>query len=210
MTLTDTRVPAVLTALQAVMDDVREIAKRDRNTQQNYSFRGVDAVVNAIGPALRAHKIIVRPELVEIEYGVVEVGSDRRRMTQVKITMRYVFTSTEDGSEFAAEAPGEAFDAGDKATPKATSVAYRTAMLQTFCIPTDEPEPDAQAYHQSPGTPPAGAEVETILERVSAATDEDVLNRAARLAATYYEGEKLGVLREAIQGKRAELRGGPK
>ncbi len=201
-----TSLPAILGAMQAVMDDVREIAKRDRNTQQNYNFRGVDSVINAIGPRLRAHKIMPKPMLVEIDYGVVEVGSDRRRMTHAKVVMRYTFISTEDGSEFPVEVPGEAFDAGDKATPKAVSVAYRTAMLQTFCIPTDDPEPDAQTYHQSPQEIPPTATVEAILDRVKGAMDEETLNRAARIAASYYEGEKLGTLRDAIQGRRAELK----
>jgi hypothetical protein len=38
---------------------------------------------------------------------------------------------------------GEAADAGDKATSKAHSVAYRTCLLQALSIPTHEPDPDA-------------------------------------------------------------------
>ena len=37
-------------ALSAVMDDVQAVKKGDRNTQQNYNFRGIDAVINAVGP----------------------------------------------------------------------------------------------------------------------------------------------------------------
>src|SRR5690606_40176303 len=45
---------------------------------------------------------------------------------------------------------GEAMDSGDKATPKAMSVAMRVALLQALCIPTDEPDVDSQSYERSP------------------------------------------------------------
>ena len=48
-------------ALAKVMDEVRAVEKRDRNTHQNFSFRGVDAVVNAVGPVLRKHGVVVMP-----------------------------------------------------------------------------------------------------------------------------------------------------
>lgn len=44
---------------------------------------------------------------------------------------------------------GEAFDSGDKATAKAHSVAFRTAMLQTLCLPTDEKDPDVDTYERA-------------------------------------------------------------
>jgi len=43
----------------------------------------------------------------------------------------------------------ESMDSGDKATAKAMSVAFRTALLQTLCLPTDESDPDADSYVRS-------------------------------------------------------------
>lgn len=40
-------------------------------------------------------------------------------------------------------------DSGDKATAKAMSVAFRTALLQALCLPTDEIDPDAESYERS-------------------------------------------------------------
>lgn len=40
-------------ALSAVMGDVQAVRKGDRNEVQGFNFRGIDAVVNAVGPALR-------------------------------------------------------------------------------------------------------------------------------------------------------------
>jgi hypothetical protein len=42
-------------------------------------------------------------------------------------------------------------DWGDKGTPKAMSVAFRTFLLQALTIPTDEAEPDAQVYERDRG-----------------------------------------------------------
>jgi hypothetical protein len=51
-----------------------------------------------------------------------------------------------DGSTMTATAYGEAMDSGDKAVTKAQSVAFRTALFQTFVIPTKataiDPEED--------------------------------------------------------------------
>ena len=44
------------------------------------------------------------------------------------------------------EAAGEAFDTGDKAVSKAMSVAWRTALIQTFFLATGDTEPDEQQY----------------------------------------------------------------
>lgn len=58
----------VVQALAAVMEDVRAVRKGDRNQQQGYAFRGIDAVVNACGPALRKHGVVVVPILEEANY----------------------------------------------------------------------------------------------------------------------------------------------
>ena len=42
-------------AIAAVLADVQAVRKGDRNEAQKFSFRGIDAVVNAVGPAFRAH-----------------------------------------------------------------------------------------------------------------------------------------------------------
>jgi len=47
----------------------------------------------------------------------------------------------------------ESMDSGDKATAKAMSVAYRTALLQTLCLPTDDVDPDAETYVRSEPAP---------------------------------------------------------
>ena len=138
-------------ALVAVMRDVNALGKNQRNNAPggNYSFRGIDATMNAVGPALRTHSLAVIAACRSSEYGEILVGKDRRPMAHSRVVMEYTLVGP-DGSTLTGSAPGEAFDAGDKATAKACSVAYRTWLLQTLCLPTDEPDPDASTHERAP------------------------------------------------------------
>jgi hypothetical protein len=144
------------TALNNVMRDVGAVKKNDRNDFQNFMFRGVDAVVNAVYPALVEHKVTVQPKVLQYDYSTIDVGKGAasKPMGHARVIVEYTFTSAEDGSSASAAAAGEAFDSGDKATPKAMSVALRTALLQALMLPTDEPEPDAQTYERAPTQDP--------------------------------------------------------
>ena len=138
--------PTVVQALSAVMADVRAVAKKERNTSQGggFYFRGIDAVVNAVGPALRTHGVVVTPHLDNIDRreGRTSKGGT---LNYVAVIVTYTFTGPA-GDTMTATVPGEAFDSGDKATAKAMSVAFRTCLLQALTLPTDEADPDADVY----------------------------------------------------------------
>lgn len=141
-------------ALAAVMADVQAVGKSERNQQQGFSFRGIDAVLNAVGPVLRRHGVVVLPEVIRYEFGTVEVGQKRTPMGHVIAQVTYTFVGPE-GDTLSATVLGEAMDSGDKAVPKAMSVAFRTALLQALALPTDEPDPDATVYERSAWDPAA-------------------------------------------------------
>lgn len=143
--------PAIYDALAAVMVDVQAVAKNDRNTHQNFMFRGIDAVVNAVGPALRHHGVVVVPEVRDVHHDAVET-SQGKPSTACRVTVAYHFFAP-DGSSVTATVAGEAWDHGDKATPKAMSVAFRTALLQALTLPTDEPDPDSETYERGGAAP---------------------------------------------------------
>ena len=151
--------PTVVQALSAVMADVRAVAKKERNTSQGggFYFRGIDAVVNAVGPALRTHGVVVTPHLDHIDRreGRTSKGGT---LNYVAVIVTYTFTGPA-GDTMTATVPGEAFDSGDKATAKAMSVAFRTCLLQALTLPTDEADPDADVYDATVQTaaPTAGA-----------------------------------------------------
>lgn len=139
-----------LESMSAVMEKVRGLAKRDRNSQQGFNFRGIDAVMNVVGPALREVGAVITPRILTIEqtHGTSKSGGT---LTSTRVTVEYTWHGP-DGSTITGAAPGEAFDSGDKGTAKAMSVAYRTFLLQALTLPTDEPDPDAHTYDAPPRT----------------------------------------------------------
>lgn len=141
-----TEIPAIYSDLAAVMRSVGHVDKGDRNNHSNYNFRGIDAVLSAVGPALREHQVVVVPELIgDPLYEEVQT-SGGKKSTACRVKVSYLFYSAKDGSMVAATVAAEAWDTGDKAMPKAMSVAFRTALIQALALPTDEPDPDSFTY----------------------------------------------------------------
>ena len=136
-------------AINLVMRDVTKVEKKERNTQQNFSFRGIDATTKALAPALREHGVVVTPTLLEHSFSTVEVGQKRTPMGHVMIKVMYRFYGPA-GDYIDSTVLAESMDSGDKACAKAMSVAFRIALLQTFALPTDEVDPDAESYERSP------------------------------------------------------------
>lgn len=138
--------PTIVEALAAAMGEVRAVGKDDFNSQQRYNFRGVDAVVNACAPVLRKHGVIVAPMMESSSWRDVKTstGKDSREVT---VTVRYRFYGPA-GDYIDAIVPGESMDFGDKGAPKAMSVAFRTALIQTLCLPTHDVDPDSESYER--------------------------------------------------------------
>jgi hypothetical protein len=145
-------------ALARVMVDVTHVGKDGKNQSQGYNFRGIDGVLNAVGPAFRRHGIVPLPEIVDERTEVVEVGKARTPMRSVTVKVRYYFIGPE-GDHLMVFVPGEAMDSGDKAFSKAMSVAYRTALIQTLALPTHEPDPDEESYERAPAPQSPGFDV---------------------------------------------------
>ena len=149
--------PTVVQALSLVMADIGAVAKSGVNQQQKFYFRGVDAVVNAASPAFRRRGVVVIPTLLEKSRTSSQTKSGST-LNVVEVTVKYTFHGPA-GDSVCAVVAAEAFDSGDKATAKAMSVAFRTALLQTLALPTDEADPDADVYDATVQTaaPTAGA-----------------------------------------------------
>lgn len=138
--------PTIVEALCAVMRDVQGVSKSQRNPQQNYLFRGIDDVVNAVGPVLRDHGVIVLPVLEKASLRDVQTSTGKPARESV-VEVRYRFYGPA-GDSIDAVVPGESMDHGDKGIAKAMSVAYRIVLLQALCIPTGDPDPDSQTYER--------------------------------------------------------------
>jgi len=147
----------IYTRMSDVMNEISSVAKDERNAGQGFNFRGIDAVVNAVGPALRKHGVIVVPRVQDCQYGTIEIGEKRKATAHVRVIVEYVFYAG-DGSSISCTTAGEAMDQGDKATAKAMSVAFRIALLQALALPTSEPDPDASSYERSSARVPVMAD----------------------------------------------------
>lgn len=179
--------PTVVQALSAVMADVRAVGK-DSQAPGNiggYQFRGVDAVVNAVGPALRRHGVVVMPEVLDVQRATTTTKAGGS-MLNVYVRTQFTFHGPA-GDSMSCVVLGEAADAGDKASSKAQSVALRVALLQALTLPTDEPDPDSQGYER------AGAEAHHVAEApaYSGPTTEELLasidSYAQRMGVDYAE-----------------------
>ena len=183
--MTETKALPIAQAMNAIMKEVGAIAKKDKNTSQGFNFRGIDSVVNAVSPALQKHGVIVVPSVEDYEYATVEIGRNRTAMGHVKVKVTYTFIGS-SGDSIKATVVGEAMDSGDKATAKAMSVAFRTALLQALSLPTDEPDPDATSYERSSAKDVLAPSA--VLTKISQATAIDSLAEIGQYITTHKDG----------------------
>ncbi|SAI62949.1 Uncharacterised protein [Bordetella trematum] len=130
-------------AMLAIMTDVaREgISKSTYNKDQKFHYRGIEAAMNTMAGILIRHRVLVLPRYSEIQDKDKPTKSGGS-MEYVKVKGLFTFMSADDGSTVEAEFFGEGCDVSDKATTKAQSVAFRTALFQTFVVPTMAIDPE--------------------------------------------------------------------
>ena len=129
-------------AISKCMEDIGAVGKNDKNSSQGFMYRGIDAVMNAINPALVKNHVFVVPEVLEQQRTERQTNKGGTLFYSIcKICFTFY---AEDGSFIKATTIGEGMDSGDKATNKAMSIAFKYACFQVFCIPTEEmQDPDA-------------------------------------------------------------------
>ncbi|CNL30617.1 ERF family protein [Yersinia enterocolitica] len=147
----------VYKAISAVAGELSEQGikkERKQGSQVTYAFRGIDAVYNALAPALVKHGLLILPRCTE-RTSCERVSKSGGALFYITVRAEFDFVSVEDGSIHTVVTYGEAMDSGDKATNKAMSIAYKYAAFQAFCIPTEETaaDPDAEIHHPAPRTP---------------------------------------------------------
>jgi hypothetical protein len=123
------------------------ISKERKNSQQGYSFRGIDDVYNALAPIMSKHGLVILPRILSREM-VERQNKSGSYLFYVIVEAEFDFVSSHDGSKHTVKTYGEAMDSGDKATNKAMSAAYKYAAFQTFCIPTEGDNDADQHTHE--------------------------------------------------------------
>jgi hypothetical protein len=187
---------AVYKAIAGVAKDLSEvgISKGSRNQQQGFQFRGIDAVYNALSPALVKNGLVILPRITDRTV-TERVTKNGAVLFYVVVKAEFDFVATEDGSSHTIVTFGEAMDSGDKATNKAMSIAYKYAAFQAFCIPTEETaqDPDAEIHH--PVAQPTKPQM----------TSQEVLNKFTNAA----NGMGIEELEKAFAWTRAKLENSP-
>lgn len=138
------------TAMLAAMKDIasRGIGKTKQADQAGgarYKYRGIDDAMNAMSVVLLHAGITCTPEYSDLQ--IVERAREGGKATRL-VTIKGSFTFAADDDSFVrCVTYGEAADTMDKATTKAQSVAFRTALFQQFIVPLmamDVEEEDAE------------------------------------------------------------------
>lgn len=122
-------------AIVNTMKDIGVVGKGDSNDFDHYKYRGIDAVMNALNPAMIKNGIFVAPTVLESKREERQGKSQLLMYSIIKV--KYTFYA-DDGSFVESVVIGEAMDRSDKSTNKAMSAAFKYACFQTFCIPTEE------------------------------------------------------------------------
>lgn len=137
----------VYQAISAVASDLASLGlpKALTNPDDGYDYRSIDSLLNRLSPLLARHRLCVLPRVLE-RTATDRAGQNNDILVSVTLKVAFELVSPEDGSKHSIEIYGEALDRGDKATAKALTAAYKSAMLQTFCVPVVGAEdPDASS-----------------------------------------------------------------
>lgn len=184
----------------AAMRDVAAVKKGETASMGrggSFNFRGIDAVMNAVGPAFRQHGLFVIPSVASQEYGA-QPRANGGTMNTTRVTVAYQIASEGEGI-ITGSSVGEASDTGDKATAKAMSVAFRTFLLQSMVLPTDEPDPDLHNDPRGPVEDDPGRLIWKMPEFDPETVDRGILLRALRQAEQVGATDVADKLRKAGQ-----------
>lgn len=115
---------------------------KDKSGNLLFECRGIDAVMNALSSELSKADLIVLPKGKNIEK-FDEKDKYGNSLTRIIVTFEFIFISAIDGSRETVITYGEGMDKGDKSTTKSMAIAYKYALCNSFCIPTEATHPEA-------------------------------------------------------------------
>lgn len=131
--------------LLSVAHDVGAVGKDGRNDNQNYNYRRLEDVINAVHRAFTANGVMITSEV--IDHRREEKSSKTGGILNYSIlTMRFTFYAKEDGSSVQSITVGEGMDSGDKASNKAMSAALKYALGQTLMIPFEVIDSELESH----------------------------------------------------------------
>lgn len=173
--------PLIYGKMSNILKEIGAVGKDSVNTQQGFKFRGVDAMINALNPALAKHRVFMCPRVTRYDYDVREVTRSNGKFgvdKYVTMLIEYDFFA-EDGSKVTiGPIAAEGLDSGDKATNKALSAGLKYALIQTYCVATidmvdadsDSPEMGSSASPKAKEVAPRKTEAQITAEAATKTT----------------------------------------
>ncbi len=150
--MTHANITAAILAVMGEVGYVRKGGRVDMKGQGSYSFAGEADMLRVLRPHMVAAGLVLVPvgasisalhEILEGKY-----GNRPSRTVRATVTYRLLHTS---GESIDLQVCGEGQDQGDKATPKAMTIALKYALRQLFLIETgDDPDRERPEDREPP------------------------------------------------------------
>lgn len=181
MTEAKESVPKILPAMLNIMKGIGVLTHDGQgpSQHQNYPYLTVEKIISHLNPLLIKHKVVVASNVLEedtrIDFAQAPLepkqwsGRMATSRTNSTVKIQYTFISVEDGSTHVITGIGSAADTGDKALRKATTTAFKTALMQTFFIASQEVEVD-------------GTDIEEDLEKKATSSQGEKKDRGQQQA----------------------------
>lgn len=195
-------IPQIREIMPRITEELGAIPKRGRNAAQNYRFRKVDDLIDALAPILRKHGVILQTRVTQHwtdsrKERKAGPNAGQRTINRATLTLSVEFIAP-DGSSVVKEAAGEGIDfGGDKATAKAMSAAFKYALGLGLPIPFVELEDGDQdgAGQQVPARP--GVSTERLSDKCRPEVAEEIKTLARKLDLEVSDLKKAVVRRNA-------------
>ena len=140
--MAELNIPMIHSCMESCMRKIGAITKDSKMDAQTkgsriqYAYRSVDAVYNALQPAMVESGITVVPQVLEYNRLPKDPDSGNYMVTAI-LKMSFRWTAS-DGSFVETIVVNEGQDSGDKAFSKAMANCFKYACFMAFVIPTQE------------------------------------------------------------------------
>jgi len=145
----------VFETINSIMKELPAIAKDQKNSSQNFQYRGIDQFMNALNPLMAKHGLFCTPELVQ-GFPQEQINTKSGGIMFKSIAdYKYTFYAL-DGSSISTIIRGEAMDSGDKGYNKVCAIALKYVLMQLFMVATEDfKDPDEVSHEDVKKTEPA-------------------------------------------------------
>lgn len=201
-------------AIADIIGELGGIPKSKFNKEQQFHYRPIDAIYDALNSCLRKHKVVILPEVVDHKFDRFEAKGMRiHSWAKVKFTL----ICAEDGSQCTAVSCGEGLDTWDKSMSKALTFAFKKMAEQVFCISITNDDPEetgGQLESSAPPAPVAGrppiSEYDSAANIINQATTLDALTKLKHRVAnrSIFSKEEKDSLAKLIDDKLAKISNG--